>query len=320
MKKAIVLILVSLLLIKCNEKEDTKPKPEAAFSANTTSIFKEQSISFTDNSKNNPTIWFWEFGDGETSTEQHPTHTYNSAGTFSVTLTATNESGGDVLIKENYISVTQTTNVTFFNHAFTDIIITLNGETMTVAKTESITFNNVPGEYASFDAYTMGTTSSGKQIGLKLEWNKNFELTGGNINFNLNVDSHKFFVYIINNSSHNLAGMYVNYGLTSQTMDEILIYNDGNKYRTGYYDAYTNSNVRMYLENNDTYYAYWDNGVHFNLPFELNQSVELIYSGKKTATQKSEIKASEIFDYAETEDIVNRKVDKIQGSIDLVNN
>ncbi|WP_434036772.1 PKD domain-containing protein [Formosa sp. 4Alg 33] len=35
----------------------------------------------------------WEFGDGETSTEVNPTHTYATAGTYDVTLTTTNEAG-----------------------------------------------------------------------------------------------------------------------------------------------------------------------------------------------------------------------------------
>ncbi len=49
-------------------------------------------VSFTDVSSN-ATSWEWEFGDGETSTEQHPVHTYAAPGEYSVLLTVHNECG-----------------------------------------------------------------------------------------------------------------------------------------------------------------------------------------------------------------------------------
>ena len=48
-------------------------------------------ITFTDTSTNSPTTWDWDFGDSSThSSIQNPMHTYVTAGTFSVKLTATN--------------------------------------------------------------------------------------------------------------------------------------------------------------------------------------------------------------------------------------
>lgn len=43
-------------------------------------------VSFTDLSTN-ATSWFWDFGDGNTSTQQNPTHTYNPVGNYTATLT-----------------------------------------------------------------------------------------------------------------------------------------------------------------------------------------------------------------------------------------
>ena len=40
-----------------------------------------------------PIDYAWDFGDGETGTGANPTHTYSEAGTYTVTLTASNESG-----------------------------------------------------------------------------------------------------------------------------------------------------------------------------------------------------------------------------------
>ncbi|MBL4735652.1 MAG: PKD domain-containing protein, partial [Flavobacteriales bacterium] len=43
-------------------------------------------IDFIDMSIGNPTSWWWDFGDGTTSTMQNPSHTYTAAGTYNVTL------------------------------------------------------------------------------------------------------------------------------------------------------------------------------------------------------------------------------------------
>ena len=65
------------------------------------------SVDFTDLSLGNPTSWAWSFGDGATSTQQHPTHTYTQAGSFTVTLTISNAFGLDTKIRPNCITVTQ---------------------------------------------------------------------------------------------------------------------------------------------------------------------------------------------------------------------
>ncbi|PLX20102.1 MAG: hypothetical protein C0599_09675, partial [Salinivirgaceae bacterium] len=84
-------------------------KPVANFTANTTSIEVGQSVSFSDLSTNNPTAWSWSFTGGtpSTSSAQNPTVTYNTAGTYQVSLTATNSAGSDTETKSAYITVTQ---------------------------------------------------------------------------------------------------------------------------------------------------------------------------------------------------------------------
>ncbi len=52
-----------------------------------------------------PTAWSWTFGDSNTSTAQNPSHTYSSAGTYTVALTATNAYGNNTNTKNNYITV-----------------------------------------------------------------------------------------------------------------------------------------------------------------------------------------------------------------------
>jgi len=81
--------------------------PIADFSASTTNATVNETISFTDESAFSPTSWLWDFGDGTTSTEQNPTHSYSAIGTYTVQLTVENENGSDTEIKENYITIEQ---------------------------------------------------------------------------------------------------------------------------------------------------------------------------------------------------------------------
>lgn len=70
--------------------------PDANFTVNMTTGDTPLTVRFTDTSAGNPTSWSWSFGDGTTSTEQHPAHTYSAAGTYTVTLTAGNTAGTDL--------------------------------------------------------------------------------------------------------------------------------------------------------------------------------------------------------------------------------
>ena len=76
--------------------------PTAEFDADTTSGSATLSVQFTDLSQN-ANGWNWDFGDGATSTDRNPVHTYSSAGTYTVTLTVSNE--GRTASKVNTINV-----------------------------------------------------------------------------------------------------------------------------------------------------------------------------------------------------------------------
>jgi uncharacterized protein (TIGR02145 family) len=75
------------------------------FTATPTSGNAPLKVNFTDQSTNNPTSWEWDFGDGNGSTEQNPSHTYNNMGSYDVSLTTTNADGSDTEIKTSYIVV-----------------------------------------------------------------------------------------------------------------------------------------------------------------------------------------------------------------------
>jgi len=46
-------------------------------------------VNFTDQSRGEITSWEWDFGDGSTSSQQHPSHTYTNLGSYTVSLTVT---------------------------------------------------------------------------------------------------------------------------------------------------------------------------------------------------------------------------------------
>ena len=50
-------------------------------------------INFTDNTSGNIIAWFWDFGDGSTSTNQNTSHTYTDVGIFDVSLRVTTDRG-----------------------------------------------------------------------------------------------------------------------------------------------------------------------------------------------------------------------------------
>ncbi|CVK32651.1 exported protein of unknown function [Methanoculleus bourgensis] len=87
----------SIYVIELNvDLQPTRPGalPVASFAANTTSGDAPLAVAFTDTSTD-ASSWSWTFGDGATSAEQHPVHTYTAPGTYTVTLTVANADGSD---------------------------------------------------------------------------------------------------------------------------------------------------------------------------------------------------------------------------------
>ncbi|AKB53000.1 cell surface protein (plasmid) [Methanosarcina barkeri MS] len=71
----------------------TRLIPVASFTADPTEGSAPLTVQFTDTSTNSPTQWNWDFGDGNTSTEQNPVHVFSDEGMYSVTLVAINGDG-----------------------------------------------------------------------------------------------------------------------------------------------------------------------------------------------------------------------------------
>ncbi|KQC06873.1 MAG: hypothetical protein APR55_04510 [Methanolinea sp. SDB] len=84
------------------------------FTSDVTSGLAPLEVRFTDLSNGNPNAWLWEFGDGATSSEKNPVHTYTAPGHYSVSLTVSLNYAADGIYisqsrgieKPDYIHVT----------------------------------------------------------------------------------------------------------------------------------------------------------------------------------------------------------------------
>ncbi|OFY09615.1 MAG: hypothetical protein A2W93_07165 [Bacteroidetes bacterium GWF2_43_63] len=84
---------------------NVNPLPVVAFSADPLTGCAPASVNFSDASSGNINIWEWEFGDGNISGLQNPSHTYSS-GSFSVTLTVTTTAGcQSTMTMSNYVMI-----------------------------------------------------------------------------------------------------------------------------------------------------------------------------------------------------------------------
>ncbi|MCB0849566.1 MAG: PKD domain-containing protein, partial [Bacteroidetes bacterium] len=120
------------------------PAPVAAFSATPTTLCAGGTVAFTDLSTNSPTSWSWTFTGGTplSSVAQNPTITYNTPGTYAVTLTATNSGGSNTVTMSGYITV----------NLCSAPVVSFSGFPTTVCAGQSVTFvdqsTNVPSSWS----------------------------------------------------------------------------------------------------------------------------------------------------------------------------
>ena len=91
--------LSGLVLVSSCKKEDENPMGGDAVASFDLGTVNGLEVSFV-NASVNATGYEWDFGDGNSSADAEPTHTYEAAGTYTVTLTASNADGSDVATKE----------------------------------------------------------------------------------------------------------------------------------------------------------------------------------------------------------------------------
>ncbi len=112
------------------KKAETKtvmPKPIADFSFSSTNFGSlPTTVNFSDSSKNVDT-YYWDFGDGHTSTDKNPSNSYTVTKTYSVKLVVSNSSGSDSIIKQLAITLNKPkANFTFSSTNMGQLPTTIN--------------------------------------------------------------------------------------------------------------------------------------------------------------------------------------------------
>ena len=101
----LLVIIFGVFVFQCVEAAPPPPPPptpsvpHAAFLISPDSPTVNQAVLFSDTTTGKPTSWSWTFGDGTTSALQNPSHAYQTGGTFTVTLKASNAGGSGIVSK-----------------------------------------------------------------------------------------------------------------------------------------------------------------------------------------------------------------------------
>jgi len=103
----------------------------AGFNATPITGWLPLTVTFTNQSIGDYTDLFWDFGDSVTSTLDHPTHTYTTAGSYTVTLTANGPGGTSTLSRPNYIT------------AYTSVSADFNAVPISGVYPLTVTFSNL---------------------------------------------------------------------------------------------------------------------------------------------------------------------------------
>ncbi len=133
-------VLSLLLVLSSCSSDDNAQTDSFPFSADIFQSTKGKKVAFQ-GLTHSATGWMWDFGDGNTSTQQNPVHTYNEAGYYTAVLTAT-DAGGTSITKQVALALD-----------ITPYVLLTGGATATDGKTWKIASGHSDNDYfANADA------------------------------------------------------------------------------------------------------------------------------------------------------------------------
>ncbi len=118
-----LLLLLSFGSVVSCKKDDPMPAPIASFTYTT----EGKTVTFKSTSTNNPTEFAWNFGDGKFASGETVTHTYDSGGNYTVTLTVKNAGGSNTA--SQMVNIMQKEQVIEIKTSFGTMIMWLHNET-----------------------------------------------------------------------------------------------------------------------------------------------------------------------------------------------
>ncbi|MFK8007164.1 MAG: PKD domain-containing protein [Saprospiraceae bacterium] len=213
--------------------DGTQPSPTADFSKTINGL----SLNFEDLSIGNPTVWMWDFGDGNTSTINSTSHTYATTGNYLACLTVNNNCGSNTSCQNIFVGQT--------NNILIDLE-SMNGNTGTIVQVPVRVqdFNNVVSFQHSFKipdttkAIFVGANNFTTQLGNPATINVTTEnvntiwLSGSSASASL-VD--ETILYYLDILVKGLPGDCIEIELDNQTLPtEFVVMENGNVIQVGY--------------------------------------------------------------------------------------
>ena len=216
------------------------------------SISCDATISFLDLSTNGPTSWLWDFGDGTTSTNQNPVHTYLNSGTYDVKLITANSFGLDSVIINNAITIIDFDLQTIDASACTDTSLVLNASSTMgeIHWYDDINLQNLVATGTSFATPILSNTTS-YYVQSVYDFSPSF---GGPINNNFGSGSYY---------QGNRYLIFDNY--FPSTLVSVLVYTNSDAFRT--IELRNSSNA--IIDDTTIFIPNSPNGIRLYLNFEL---------------------------------------------------
>ena len=179
MKKLLfITVIATQLFLGCKTKE-VAPKPKAEFTFTTDAFGSATFKSLSTDAKD----IYWEFGNGQTSTQPYVQHSYKVNKTYQVSLTAKGDGGSDVIVKSvNINTVTGSTMIyKAFNNSGVNIAVSIDG-TLRGVINGSYTFTTSPDCGNNYSVTVEGLSEGSHTLSAKEVSGPNFYVWSGTVN------------------------------------------------------------------------------------------------------------------------------------------
>ncbi|WP_342304822.1 PKD domain-containing protein [Methanolobus sp. ZRKC5] len=159
--------------------------PIANFSVNATRGVSPLSVYFQDNSSGLVENWHWDFGDGNTSTDQNPIHDFGS-GNFTVNLTVSNGNGTSM----KYLNIRAAQDPVYSLSPEDSEILSIYGDEFNFSVNTTL--------FSSYEWFIDGTTINGSGVDLYANLMDSSKNSYCNINTSQYIDQNDFFMEVYN--------------------------------------------------------------------------------------------------------------------------